>query len=697
MIREEVNGGERPAIEPKNGLSRESNRGGIPKRWGSFYSASVSEFLSADPSAVIGQLASRHVAFHSTAEAEQVSAWATEIDILKAALACQSSDHADWWILIECPLLRLSRRIDTVVLMPGLVMPIEFKTGSQKHAAVHKEQATRYGRCLRDFHEASQSRLVLPVLCTEAGTAEEIATITDGDYWGLVRCNAKTLRDVFSNAAQLIPQGAQAITGPDFDSSPYRPTPTIVEAAQELYAGHGIADIGRGDAADADLQATAAVLRDLAVKAEAQKLHVVCFVTGSPGAGKTLLGLDVALKGRSGQFPAALLSGNRPLVYVLTEALAEDRAERTDTRKADAQYEASSAIQNLLGYLKQHTDGSAPPENIIVFDEAQRAWDANVGMKQMGRPASEPELFLEILSRLEWACLICLVGPGQEINQGEGGLPLWGEAIVTASKYGRTWRIVAAPQALDGGPDVAGNGLLASEGVADSTIQREPVLHLSNSIRSFRNPLHGKWVAELLDGEISAAAQIAKSMAAPPALITRDLAAAKRWLVQHREKGRSVGLLASSGASRLIAEGIPPTLQSRDLAPIGNWFLKPASDFRSGGALEVPLSEFGIQGLEIDYGCLCWDGDLIWRDEGWKARAMRAPRWSNVGAADKKRFRRNAYRVLLSRIRMGLIIFVPLGSSDDSTRDPVEYDRIAATLIRAGAVAMPPSGSSLPS
>jgi hypothetical protein len=329
-------------------------------------------------------------------------------------------------------------------------------------------------------------------------------------------------------------KNAELLDADQFDNSPYRPTPTVIEAAQALYAGHEIADIGRGDAADAELQLAAATLQRIAAKAEAERLHVICFVTGAPGAGKTLLGLDLALKSRSGKSPAALLSGNRPLVHVLTEALAIDRAARTNTSKASAKYEAEAAIQNLLGYLKEHTDGATPPENVIIFDEAQRAWDAKVGQELMQRSNSEPELFLDILGRLEWSCLVCLVGFGQEINRGEGGLRLWGEALVNAANKDSEWRIVAAPQALDGGPQVAGDGLLNGLAEAKLRVCLEPKLHLQNGIRAYRNPLHGKWVEALLNADVQAAVRLVEQMTEPPAWITRDLDVAKAWLCQRR-------------------------------------------------------------------------------------------------------------------------------------------------------------------
>lgn len=654
----------------------------------SFFSAQVADFLRTDARAIIGQLASRHVAFHASAEAEQLRAWEQEVVLLRSAFAEVGPVADTWWILLEAPLLRLGKRLDAVILAPGVVGVLEFKIGATAFAGADRVQTERYAQSLRDFHEVSQRLLIMPILCAEFAPTWPLAVSAFDGVADLVYANAATLGGALNLIALHAVPGAEALDGLEFDQSPYRPTPTIVEAAQALYAGHQIGDIGRGDAADAELQAAAETLQSIVRTAETRREKVICFVTGSPGAGKTLLGLDLALKSRSGTRPAALLSGNRPLVHVLTEALATDSAARNSTTKAQAKYQADAAIQNLLGYLKEHTDGATPPEHVIVFDEAQRAWDADVGQELMNRPNSEPELFLEILDRLEWSCLVCLVGPGQEINRGEGGLPLWGEALAKANAAGKGWRVIAAPQALDGGPDVAGKGLLSGATGQTLELQREPGLHLANGIRAYRNPLQGKWVAALLEGDIASAKQLADQMDMPPAFLTRDLDEAKCWLRQRRRGGRSVGMLASSGAVRLVGDGVPPAPRSNELAPIGHWFLKPYTDFRSAGALEVPMSEFGCQGLELDYIALCWGGDLLWADGQWRPMRMSSPRWQVIREAEKKRFRVNGYRVLLTRGRAGAVIYVPRGSGEDPTRSPADLDAVANILHAAGCASL---------
>ena len=660
----------------------------------SFFAGAVSEFLATEPEQIIGRMSARLAALHRSTERSQIEAWAKQIELLADAFRQIGSPATEWSILFETPLLRLGRRLDVVVLTPGVVMVIEFKVNAASYRSADVAQTEFYALSLRDFHAASQERIIGPILCADLAKESRLTAlpIMEGVSQTLL-VNAATLPEAIQAAASVTGGSTSPITAAEFERSPYRPTPTIIEAARALYAGHSVADLGRGDAAAEELERSAQRLIEIVLDAKARQERVICFVSGTPGAGKTLLGLNLALKSRvagDGLPPASLLSGNPPLVHVLVEALAQDAHENRGLRKPDARREAGSAVQGLLGFLREHGDGAPPPEHVLVFDEAQRAWDAEVGQKLLGRPTSEPELFLDIMARSEWACLICLVGPGQEINRGEGGLPLWGEALLEAARSGFNWRVFAAPQAIGGGPDVGANGLFEAP-PADIAIEAEPLLHLSNSIRSYRSPLQVRWVSALLNGELAAAAEIADEMAEPPARISRDLQQVKAWLKQRRRGGRSAGLLTSSGAVRLVAEGVPPAPRSNELDAIAHWFLKPYTDYRSAGALETPLSEFGCQGLELDYVGLCWGGDLLWRN-GWAPRTMAAPNWREVSKEERRQHRINGYRVLLTRARAGLVIYVPRGDPEDGTRHPGQFDAIAEALQAAGCALLQPAG-----
>jgi hypothetical protein len=460
----------------------------------------------------------------------------------------------------------------------------------------------------------------------------------------------------------------------EFDTAGYNPTPTIVEAARAVYAGHSVVEIGRTDAEGKALQHTAERLRYWAVEAREREEHIVCLVSGTPGAGKTLLGLNLVLADGAGRVagePAVMLTGNRPLVHVLRGALIADARARSDNgvlRRA-----VQGALQTLLDYLRQHTTEGVnpPPEHVVVFDEAQRAWDAETGQKLLQRRRSEPELFLEILRRLPWACLVCLVGPGQEINRGEGGMALWADALSREASAARPWRVVAPPSSMIEG---------------SFPIDVDQALHLASGLRAYRNAGFGEWVDALLSADVDHARQLARAMTSVPAVVTRELGAMKEWLLLRRRGGRRPGLVVSSGATRLVADGLLPAPMSNELHAIENWFLRCWPDFRGSDALEIPLSEFGCQGLELDYVGLSWGGDLVWSQNppSWMPRRMRAPTWQVIRRTDAARYRLNSYRVLLTRAREGVCIYVPRGSADDPTRSPLEFNAIAEALVAAG-------------
>ena len=646
----------------------------------SYLAVSVPDFLRQSTEDILGRLAIRVGSEHSGNEKQQIRAWRIQIDLLKNALAKADSD--EWGILLELPLLRLGRRIDAIILIGEMIACVEFKIGSTTFSGADVDQTVDYALCLRDFHAASHGKRVVPVLCSDQAPLSSLPGSINfiDDVSQCIRTNGEGLSDVLGAITGLA-TGDQ-IDWQAYDAATYSPTPDIVTAARSLYSGHSVKEIGRADATADALERTANRLKEIANEARRDQKKVVCFVTGEPGSGKTLLGLDLVFSGTAGRVaeePAALLSGNRPLVFVLQAAIAEDARQREGIKATEAQRQAQQALQTLLGYLKDHADAdSDPPENVIVFDEAQRAWDADTGLKLLGRAKSEPELFLEIMGRLPWACLVCLVGSGQEINRGEGGLALWGEALAKTDD----WTAHISDKALAERAGLLGFFDIAAG--ADVSLVNEPDLHLNSNLRAYRNNLHGAWVAALLDGNIQMAREISDAMDHPPALVTRDLSDMKAWLQVRRRGDQRVGLLASSGATRLVAEGMPPSPRSDDLSSVVHWFLKPAGDFRSSNALETPLSEFVCQGLEIDYAGLCWGNDLTWDGHEWVPRKMRAPKWQLLKKEDARQYRINTYRVLLTRGRAGTVIFVPNGDVADSTRAPKEFDGIYNVLLASG-------------
>jgi hypothetical protein len=455
--------------------------------------------------------------------------------------------------------------------------------------------------------------------------------------------------------------------------------------------------LARADASN--LADSARRIIEIVSEAKRRSLKVVIFLTGVPGSGKTLAGLeivhDAVATGAEQQGDIVYLSGNTPLVAVLREALARDMVERgraTENRVpvAKARREVGTRIQHISDFLKQYlTAGSEQPphEHAIVFDEAQRAWDADQGAKKFQRPKSEPSLLLEIMGRhADWCACVCLVGGGQEINTGEEGIRGWGGALrELPADQGSPWTVHGPEDVFRGGDSTA--GLSLGDLPPGILIAREPDLRLSVSLRSYRSPALSSWVAAVLTPDVATAQRHARDLSEYPIVLTRSLAQAKEWL---REKGRGerrYGLLASSGARRLRADGLGVILGAGDGDAIAQWYLNGRDDIRSSYFLEVPANEYACQGLEIDYACVCWGGDLVFADSsnGWRCRQLNGPTWHEVRKEEGRRFVLNSYRVLLTRAREGLVIWVPTGDASDRTRAPEELDVTADFLISAGA------------
>jgi hypothetical protein len=459
-----------------------------------------------------------------------------------------------------------------------------------------------------------------------------------------------------------------------------------------------VGDIARAGCDPINLTATVDAIRQLAADSFLHKRKTICFITGVPGAGKTLAGLQVvhdAKLRKTTQTDSVFLTGNLPLVKVLRAALSEDAAKRKKLSRRISSRDPKTTIDTILGYKKSHTKSTSPPnEHIVVFDEAQRAWNADQTAKYLEKDTawvgySEPELMLAILDRHPWALLIALVGGGQEINRGEAGLREWGLAL---EKRFMHWHVALSPQALTGEYG-AGAKLFEDNIPAHLKIERLPALHLDTPTRQFRGKTIAKWAESLLEGDVTECQRIRAENPDYPIYLTRDLSAAKRWLMEMSKGSERYGLIASSEARRLRAEGIdiPPARANG----VEHWFLKPKGDVRSSFQLEVAATEFQIQGLEIDWGCICWGGDFLRTKEGWSLKRLRRTSWQKVHQKDARRHILNSYRVLLTRARQGMVLFVPSGDLTDLTRVPGPLDNTAQFLLQCGAKLLDDSGDKL--
>jgi hypothetical protein len=638
-----------------------------------YFSASIGSFLAAQPDAVLGALARNSA---GDIEQSQLGAWRQEIDLLHRAL-----ESAEGAVHLEYVVPRIGSRIDAAIIIGPVVFVVEFKVGAKDFYQADINQAWDYALDLKNFHSASHHLTIIPILvATEALHSDQaLGTPHSDEVFPPALSNGLGLRLLIQ--AGLAASRGPAIDGMEWARSPYRPTPTIIEAAQALFAGHSVEAIASHEAGSRDLAATTARVESVIDQARAEGRKAIVFVTGVPGAGKTLVGLNIATKRRdlTSQTHAVFLSGNGPLVAVLREALTQDglatrRKVDPKCRKGDVAQEVKAFIQNVHHFRDEGlVQEGAPSDHVVIFDEAQRAWDRGMTTdfmrRKKGRPEfdqSEPQFLLSCMDRhLDWAAVICLVGGGQEINRGEAGIAAWLEAIRDAFP---NWRVYMSPELADS-EYAAGHALETLDGKVD--VIPDPNLHLAVSVRSFRAENVSKFVKAILDCDGLAARRILNPMLERyPIVMTRDLGAAKQWVRAQARGSERVGLVASSSAQRLKPHAIDIRF---DVNPV-QWFLNGPDDTRSSYYLEDAATEFQVQGLELDWACVAWDADLRFVNKGWQYRSFRGSKWDQVKKPDRRQYLLNAYRVLLTRARQGMVVFVPKGDTADPTRDPSFYD-----------------------
>lgn len=672
-----------------------------------FYYSRIRDFLVESVDSIFGKL-SKNDEFDTLST--QKFAWTIEINLLKSVL--KEYEKEDGWIVFEYTIPRIGKRIDVVVLIRERVFVIEFKAGEEKYNRQDVDQVLDYALDLKNFHQGSVDRVIVPVLVAtdsvEYASNYQFSQYNDGVYQPILT-NSEKLSEVFHNINDTNLQKAEYKTSlSDWVRSRYAPTPTIIEAASALYTQHSVADITRHEAEGAQLEQTTKYVMQVIQMTKNRGEKSICFVTGVPGAGKTLVGLNVAIQQSEHEYNgkrdlAVYLSGNGPLVKVLTEALARDKKRQENNlgnkyNITDARREVSQFIQIIHRYrdqmlqklktpidgekieidptkeLKDKNAGFAEVENIAIFDEAQRSWDKEHLASWLKRkkgvdnfPMSEGEFLIWSLDqRPDWAVIVCLVGGGQEINTGEAGIGEWIRAINDTFP---NWNVYISSQ-LTAKEYAEGKEEELLE-TNDKVIYSED-LHLAVSMRSFRAESLSNMVHQLLDGNINQAKETYEKIKDRyPIVLTRDIDIAKQWLRDKARGSERYGLLASSKAYRLK----PLAIDMRCQPDTVHWFLDDINDVRSSLFLEDAASEFDVQGLELDWTCLIWDGDLRWNSSGWDYFEFNGGnKWNRINKEERKAYQINAYRVLLTRARQGMIICVPEGSFNDQTRLPEYYD-----------------------
>lgn len=645
-----------------------------------YYENSVSNFIDENPNTILGIMAANN---QYDLNDLQRNTWQFEVDILKKSLIGLN----DGYLAFEYTIPRIGRRIDNVLIIQGLVFLFEFKVGEHAFLRDGIYQVTDYALDLKDFHKESHLRTLVPILvATEAPDKTPTVSMLKEGITNVLLCNKNNIRTAIDTILyQMSDIPLDPIT---WINSIYMPTPTIIEAAQVLYRNHTVVDISRNDASAINLSRTTEAINKIIDYSKNHRKKSICFVTGVPGAGKTLAGLNIAIERQNIDTTknenSVFLSGNGPLVDVLQEALARDENQRTGIRKAVTLHKTKDFIHIIHKFRDEAISTSDPIINkVVIFDEAQRAWTEDMlsdfMRRKKGKPnfnMSEPQFLISIMDRnKDWAVIICLIGGGQEINTGEAGLVEWFD---TLKIFYPNWDVYVSDQISD---SEYTQGKAVSELLNGMNYNVVNDLHLSVPMRSFRNENVAGFVKYLLDLNKEKATNLYQSLKEDyPIVITRNLDIAKKWVKSKANGTQRYGITASSGARRLKKYGI--WVQSKIDAK--NWFLNDFDDVRSSYFMEDTATEFDIQGLELDWIVVCWDANLRYTSCEFKYYKFTGSAWHNINNANDRNYLKNAYRVLLTRARQGFVIFVPEGDKNDMTCLPEFYDGIYHYLKELG-------------
>ena len=701
------------------------------------YNNNFNDFYSESNDSILGKLVNN---YHGEVSSASVDAWTGEIEIMKNFLSNYLSEEGQ--IIFEYDIPRLGKRIDVVLLFKGIVFCLEFKVGETKILESDVDQVFDYALDLNNFHKYSENKTIAPILIAtkhnSSSTSIQKSVYSDNVINPLVT-GEKDFPKVIETVLKTYPNESQIDR--NWIISPYAPTPTIIEAARALYENHSVEDITRHEADKVSTDKTISYILKVIADSKANGKKSICFVTGVPGAGKTLVGLDVAIKqtyqGHDEPVKdegAVYLSGNGPLVAVLTEALAMDnvkkfKAKGISKKKTDARREVGKSIQiihryrdNMLAKIKNPVEngvleidpskavkneeaGFGEVEHVAIFDEAQRSWThkrladylkrgGTYGnkLKVPNFPVSEAAFLIWSLDQREdWATIVCLVGGGQEINTGEAGISEWIKALNEMFPH---WNVYISSKLTDAEyAEGKVNELLKD----NKKVTFADDLHLAVSLRSFRAEKLSAFVHCLLTFDNKASEIYDEIKDKYPIVLTRDIEKARRWLRDNTRGNERNGVLVTKESARYkpLAVHVLPNDDENTI----HWFLDDKNDTRSSNYLEDAVTEIQVQGLELDYTCLLWDADMRYENGEWHFYRFNVNKsqWVElIGNTESKqetmKYMLNAYRVLLTRARKGMIICIPKGNGnmapngfpEDGTRLPEFYDKTYEYLKSLG-------------
>ncbi|MBU1221588.1 DUF2075 domain-containing protein [Myxococcota bacterium] len=650
-----------------------------------WYSDTIKIFVSSSMESIIGKLTTNS-SFDVTKN--QRDAWIFEIDLLQKCL-----NKFNGQIYLEYSIPRMGSRIDVVLIIENIIFVIEFKVGKEYFEQNDYVQVWDYALDLKNFHEQSHDHFIVPILIPT--NAEDVfARVFTDPYedktFKPVGCSVKNFPAILTTFIQII-QNEVVLNSTEWENSRYMPTPTIIEAAMALYNNHSVAVISRSEAGAKNLTITSEKISQIIEESKTKNLKSIIFVTGVPGAGKTLVGLNISTKfiDRDSSLYSVFLSGNGPLVKILREALVRDKKKRLQISgksisKKELGNEVKMFIQNIHNFRDDLLQNEQPPiEHVAIFDEAQRAWDltqTSTFMKQKKNvpsfSMSEPEFLISCMDRHNsWAVIVCLVGEGQEINTGEAGISEW---LIAINKSFTHWKVHVSQEFIASEPEIP--NLIKCLVNQNVSVNYFTDLHLAVSLRSFRAEFVSDFVKHLLDCDIEKARQTLQNISNFNIVITRDLEKAKEWLRTKSRGSERYGLIVSSAAERLK----PLAIDVKSPVDPVHWFLNDRDDIRSSYYLEDVVTEFSIQGLELDWTGIIWDADLRFENNKWRHFSFRGNKWQNINKPERRKYQINAYRVLLTRARQGMVIVIPTGDEQDPTRNPTYYNPTYEYLKKIG-------------
>lgn len=641
-----------------------------------YYSNLIDDFIYEDSQTIYGKISGSYDL--DKLSIQQSNAWKAQIEILKETITSFRGK-----VYFEFTIPRMGKRVDNILIIDNCIFVLEFKIGSDVYDKYAINQAFDYGLDLNNFHEGSHNEIIIPILV--ADKAPDIKNTFNKSYDNLyetIYANSNNLTDVINSSLSYF-QETNKIEIDYWENSIYKPTPTIIEAATALYKKHNVDEISRSDSGAENLSVTSNCISQIIDFSKENNRKSICFITGVPGAGKTLAGLNIAnlRSNYKEEEHAVFLSGNGPLVDVLREALARDKVktakeENQTMTKSLASSQVKSFIQNIHHFRDASIkDEKAPIEKVTIFDEAQRAWTKEQASSFMKRNKgivdfnkSEPEFLIEVMDRhQDWCTIVCLIGGGQEINTGEAGLEEW---IRPFADNFTDWNIYYSSKIIEDENYIKDKNALTILKNRNATKKDE--LHLSISLRSFRSAQLSNFIQEIINNDIEKAKRIYLDFIKKdyPIKITRNLDTARDWLRKSAKGSERTGIVASSGGIRLRPFGL--NVKAKIDAPI--WFLNNDEDIRSSFFLEEVATEFDIQGLELDWTCVAWDGDLFHSEDQWNYRKFKGTKWQNINNIERTNYLINSYRVLLTRARQGMVIYIPCGNDEDITRPTSMYD-----------------------